>query len=284
MRDKKYIIFLDVDGTLVTYEGKIPQSAVSAVKKARQNGHRVYLVTGRSKAEIYPEIWDIGFDGMIGGNGSYVEDAGKIVMHQLITKEQCIHIVDWLHAKGLEFYLESNHGLFASEHFETAGEPAIREYSARKGKSEADELTVRDCFPDMVFDGELYRDDLNKVSYVLNRYQDFLETRKEFPDMQNGTWGGAGERALFGDIGVKGITKGNAIARLLDHLGMDVESTIAFGDAKIDIPMLEYCHIGVAMGNGGEEIRAMADLVTDDVEQNGLYKGFVKLGLVEGSL
>jgi hypothetical protein len=151
-------------------------------------------------------------------------------------------------------------------------------------KSEADELTVRDCFPDMVFDGELYRDDLNKVSYVLNSYQDFLETRKEFPDMQNGTWGGAGERALFGDIGVKGITKGNAIARLLDHLGMDVESTIAFGDAKIDIPMLEYCHIGVAMGNGGEEIRAMADLVTDDVEQNGLYKGFVKLGLVEGTL
>jgi hydroxymethylpyrimidine pyrophosphatase-like HAD family hydrolase len=30
---------------------------------------------------------------------------------------------------------------------------------------------------------------------------------------------------------------------------MDVESTIAFGDAKIDIPMFEYCHIGVAMGN-----------------------------------
>jgi hypothetical protein len=34
------------------------------------------------------------------------------------------------------------------------------------------------------------------------------------------------------------------------------------------------------MGNGGEEIRAMADLVTDDVEQNGLYKGFEALSLI----
>jgi hypothetical protein len=132
----------------------------------------------------------------------------------------------------------------------------------------------------MIFGGELYRDDLNKVSYVLNSYQDFLDTKDEFPDLQNGTWGGVGEEALFGDIGVRGITKANAIAHLLKHLKMDIESTIAFGDAKIDIPMLEYCHIGVAMGNGGEEICNMADFVTDDVEKDGLYKGFKKLKLI----
>ena len=57
--------------------------------------------------------------------------------------------------------------------------------------------------------------------------------------------------------------------------------TIALGDAKIDIPMLEYCEIGVAMGNGGPEILAMADLVTDDVEADGLYKAFDKLGLLQ---
>lgn len=44
--------------------------------------------------------------------------------------------------------------------------------------------------------------------------------------------------------------------------------------------MLSYCHIGVAMGNGGEEIRAMADYVTDDVENDGLYKAFQHLGLL----
>lgn len=44
--------------------------------------------------------------------------------------------------------------------------------------------------------------------------------------------------------------------------------------------MLEYCAYGVAMGNGGDEIRAMADFVTDDVEHDGLWNAFRKLGLL----
>lgn len=275
------IIFIDVDGTLVDYEGNLPDSAVTAVRKARANGHRVYISTGRSKAEVYQNIWDIGLDGMIGGNGSYVENHGTVILHQLISYEQCVHIVDWLHGRGLEFYLESNNGLFASEHFETAGEPVIQEYSRRKGLGSADAMTIRKAFPDMIFGGELYRDDLNKVSYILNSYQDFLDAKEEFPDLENNTWGGAGETALFGDLGVKNITKANAIQCLLDYLKADIEDTIAIGDARIDIPMLSFCNFGVAMGSGGEEIRAMADYVTDDVERDGLYKAFVHLGLIE---
>ena len=274
------IIFIDIDGTLVDYENNLPESAVLAIRKARENGHKVYMSTGRSKAEIYQNIWDIGFDGMIGGNGSYVENQGKVIMHQLITLEQCKRIVDWLHERKLEFYLESNNGLFASEHFEEVCQGTIQEYCRRKGKDKAEKITVRDVFPKMIFDGELYRDDLNKVSYKLNDYKDFLDTKEQFLDLQNGTWGGAGETALFGDIGVKDITKANAIACLLEHLGVKREDTIGFGDAKIDIPMLEYCQVGVAMGSGGEEIKAMADYVTDDVDKDGLYKAFVHFGLI----
>lgn len=277
------IIFIDVDGTLVDYSGRLPASAVRAIREARANGHQVYISTGRSKAEVYQNIWDIGLDGMIGGNGSYVEAHGTVVLHQLITAEQCRHIVDWLHARKLEFYLESNSGLYASEHFETAGEPVIQQYSARKGKSNAQEMTVRKAFPDMLFGGDLYRDDLNKVSYILSSYQDFLDAQKEFPDLQNGTWGGAGETALFGDLGVKNITKANAIQQLLTCLGAKREDTIAIGDAKIDIPMFECCAVSVCMGSGGEEARKAADFVTDDVEKDGLYKAFVHLGLIGGT-
>lgn len=280
MADSK-IIFIDVDGTLVDYENKLPASADKAIKQARKNGHRVYICTGRSKAEVYPYLWDIGLDGMIGGNGSYVEDGDTVVMHQLITAEQCKHIVDWLKSRGLEFYLESNNGLFASENFENRGEPVIQEYSKRKGKEHSDQIKVRDVFPEMIFDGELYRDDLNKVSFILESYQDHLDSIEEFPDLKAGTWGGAGEIALFGDLGVKDITKAHAIDALLEYLGADIEDTYAFGDAKIDIPMLDYCHIGVAMGSGGDEINAMADYITDDVDQDGLYNAFVRFGLIE---
>ncbi len=274
------ILLIDVDGTLVNYENELPESAVDAIRKARENGHKIYICTGRSKAEVYPNLWEIGLDGMIGGNGSYVEDHGNVVMHQLITEEQCRHIVDWLHARGLEFYLESNNGLFASEHFETAGEPVIQLYSARKGKPGAEKARLRDVFPDMIFGGELYRDDVNKVSYILGSYQDFEDAKVEFPDLQNGTWGGAGELALFGDLGVKGITKAHAVECLLNYIGASEKDTVAFGDAKVDIPMFECCAYSVCMGSGGEEAKAAADYVTAGVDEDGLYKAFGFLGLI----
>lgn len=274
------IIFLDVDGTLVDYENRLPKSAVEAVRQARKNGHRVYISTGRSKAEVYQELWDIGLDGMIGGNGSYVEDNGNVVMHTLISKEQCKRVIDWLHERGLEFYLESNNGLFASENFEEKGKPVIQEYSKRKGKEHTSEITVRSAFPDMIFGGELYRDDLNKISFILDSYNDYLDAKKAFPDLEAGTWGGKGETALFGDLGVKNINKANAIEHLLKYLNADISDTIAFGDARVDIPMLEYCAYGVAMGNGGAEIKEAADYITDDVENDGLWKAFKKLSLI----
>ena len=47
------VIFLDVDGTLCNYEGVIPESAKQAIKQARKNGHKVYICTVRSRAEVY---------------------------------------------------------------------------------------------------------------------------------------------------------------------------------------------------------------------------------------
>lgn len=274
------ILLIDIDGTLVDYENRLPASAVEAIRRARANGHRVYLCSGRSKAENKQEIWDIGIDGYIGGNGSYVESDGAVVMHQLITADQCRRIVDWLNARGLEFYLESNNGLFASPTFKDVAVQVMAEYSRRKGREASTDIDYRQAFPGMIWEGELYRSDLNKISYVLHRYQDHLDARAAFPEMQHGTWGGAGETALFGDMGVKNITKANAVETLLAYLGAEKADTIAFGDAKVDIPMFEACALGVAMGSGGEEIKAAADYVTTDVDKDGLYNAFVHLGLI----
>ena len=209
------ILLIDIDGTLVDYENRLPASAVDAIRKARANGHKVYLCSGRSKAENKQEIWNIGIDGYIGGNGSYVESDGVVVMHQLITADQCRRIVDWLNARGLEFYLESNNGLFASRTFKDVAVRIMAEYSRRKGRDARTDISYQEAFPGMIWDGELYRDDLNKISYVLHSYQDALDAQKAFPEMQHGTWGGAGETALFGDMGVKNITKAHAVETLL---------------------------------------------------------------------
>ncbi len=276
------IVFLDVDGTLVDYHNRIPKSAIKAIRQARENGHLVFVSTGRSRAEMPDNIWNIGLDGMIGANGSYVEYNGQVIMHQLISSIETRRLVDWLHERKLEFYLESNEGLFASEQFKNAARPVMRQYIMQKGKiaKEVEAIEPEDALHGLIYGGELYRDDVNKVSFILNSYQDHLDSVAAFPNLTAGTWGGRGETALFGDLGVKDINKAHAIDVLLEHLGADKKNTVAFGDAKIDIPMLKYCEIGVAMGNGGPEILDMADMVTDDVEENGLYNAFEKLGLL----
>ena len=276
------VVFLDVDGTIVTYENVIPVSAIEAIRQARLNGHLVYMNTGRSRAEIPEALWEIGFDGLIGGNGSYVESKNEVIMHQVISEQDSKAIVDWLNSRRLAFYVETNAGLFASRNFKARSQSTFYEYAKGKGmpESEAKALDAENALHGIIFDGNLYRNDVNKVSFILESYDDFLEARQVFPHLKVGTWGGVGEKALFGDIGVSGIDKKKAVKKLVDALDISLEQTIAFGDAKIDIPMLEVSKIGVAMGNGGPEIKAMADYITDDVAEDGLKNAFSHFGLI----
>ena len=134
-------VFLDVDGTLVTYENVLPDSAAWAIREARRAGHRVYACTGRSRAEMPEAIWAIGLDGMIGGNGAYVEDDGEVLLHQHLSAAQCEQAVSWLRRRGLEPYLEANSGpVRLLPHFRDAARPAIRAYAIGKGAAGASSM------------------------------------------------------------------------------------------------------------------------------------------------
>ena len=39
----------------------------------------------------------------------------------------------------------------------------------------------------MIFDANPYRDDVNKISFVLNSYNDYLNAIKKFPNVKNST-------------------------------------------------------------------------------------------------
>ncbi len=281
MSERK-IVFLDVDGTLINYETKLPASAREAVDRARANGHKVYICTGCSKAEIEQrELPDL--DGMIGANGGYVEDDGKVVMHQALSKEDVKHIVDWCNERHLGFYLESNSGMYYNSWFREQAPGTMMKYAQGKGADESAAKNAADHFiGGMIYlEGEdLYRDDVNKISFILSSYQDHLDSKTEFPHLIANTWGGKGEMALFGDLGPTGITKRHAIQVLLDYLNADQKDTISFGDAKIDLSMFELCAYNVAMGNGGPEIKEAADYVTTDVDDDGLKNAFEYLGLI----
>ncbi len=277
------IIFLDVDGTLIDYQAKTPASAKTAIDLARKNGHRVYICTGCSKAEVLqrdlPEL-----DGMILANGGYVEDHDKVLMHQSLTYEQTKHVVDWCTERNMGIILEANPGRFVDQTFLEQGPDAFARYREGKGAASVDRTAEAERIKKSFFfieGDERYRSDVNKISFVLHTYQDHLDSKEEFPDMIANTWGGKGEMAIFGDLGPAGITKKKAIEVLLEYLHASKEDTIAFGDAKIDLSMFELCGFNVAMGNGGTEIKEAADYITTDVNDDGIYNAFRYLKLID---
>ena len=66
-------------------------------------------------------------------------------------------------------------------------------------------------------------------------------------------------------------TKGSAAKVLLEHYGLNPKQAVAFGDSDVDLDMLQYCGLGVAMGNASRQVKEAADYVTASNDQEGVY-------------
>ena len=270
------VVLLDIDGTLVDYRTDLPASAAAAVRTARAGGHRVYLCTGRSRAEIYPELWQLGVDGLIGGNGSYVESSGEVIFHQVMDAAVVAEAIDWMSGDGLGYYLECNSGLFGSADLPQRAASAIGRPGAEG------EQFVRSVFPAMIYQPWPVPVDVNKISFALRPDVDLDALAERFAGRAGiDSWSATGKVAEFGEIGQLGIHKGAAIERLAAHLGVSTAGLIGMGDARSDLEMFAVCGTSVAMGNAPADVQAAADLVTDHVDDDGLAKAFVRLGLID---
>ncbi|MBR0279943.1 MAG: HAD family phosphatase [Synergistaceae bacterium] len=75
--------------------------------------------------------------------------------------------------------------------------------------------------------------------------------------------------------------KGDGLKFLAGYLGIPLESTLAFGDGLNDMSMIEYAGIGVAMSNGVPELKAVADYIAPDNNNNGVAEGVKRFCFVQ---
>lgn len=281
----KNIIFFDVDGTLVDVRAArefIPASTIKAVQEARKKGNLCFLCTGRSKAEIYDHILEVGFDGLIGAGGGFVEIGNDMLYHKKVSQEAINHVIDFFEENQFDYYIESNGGLYASQNlverleYITYGD-LKNDPEARRKKEEQPSHFI----PSLKEGHDMHRSDVNKICFLEKEGIAFDKIKSEFENEFNVIHCTV---PIFGDdsgeLSVPGVNKASAIEALITHLGIPKENTYAYGDGMNDVDMLEYCQYGIAVGNAKDGLKEIADEVTDDILNDGIYNSMKKHGLI----
>lgn len=273
-------VFLDVDGTLVDDRGQVPGSAITAVRQARANGHLVFLCTGRSLIGLWPEILDIGFDGVVAAAGGYVEIDGLVLVHHAVPIDEVRRVAAYFEARGVQYMLESNDGLFGSRGVQARLREVLLGAVTDEDILAELERGLMGFIDSIVCDADPATLHVNKVSF-LGSDVTLDEIRAEFGDAFDVI---PATVPLFGpnsgELSMRGVHKAAGIQVIIEHLGIDRDRTVAFGDGFNDLEMLEFAGVGVAMANAPAAVRARADLMTASPNEDGIHAGFVRLGLI----
>ena len=258
--------FFDIDGTLWDRQNFIPPSAVSAIRRLRENGHKALLCTGRSRSYIRnADLLSIGFDGIVSGAGAMLELDGRTLFSIVLPPRDVLLAVETSLSLGFTPLLEGVRTTCIQEE----GFPHM-EYYRKLTRELGDALEP------------LSRrwgtwDDISKLSVIamkepapMERLAEQLSGRFDF--LIHADW--------LAELVPPGINKGTGLTAACRAMGIDPRDAVAFGDSANDAQMLRAAGTGVCMGNGTEELKAIADIVTDGMEQDGIEKALARLGLI----
>lgn len=272
----KYI-FLDIDGTLVGYDSKIPDSALKALKLAQANGHKVIIASGRAISVIYPDLLKaIDFDGIIASSGACVVCNGKVIFKSIINGELLCSLTEYCKREGIRFIAYSEDSVYAEKDFFDVVIPGMIASGCNK------ELIEKSFTDVKIVDDIRDVDCIEKFTFYLSPHspQKISQDNDGKFYVVDFSLGSIKSPLFFGEINVAGVNKATAIERYMAHVGAPISDSIAFGDSGNDLEMMQFAGLSVAMGNATDPIKAAADMVTDDVDKNGIYNAFVKLGLI----
>ena len=253
------IAFFDIDGTILRF-GKpdLTPKTKEALNKLQENGIKICIATGRPLVAI-PQFEGVDFDMKIAFNGSVCLLDNEFIVNKTIPADEVLKIIDNAAKMGRPLAVATRSRIVTN-----GCDDALREYF---------EVASLDATPSKEFDDAIKEDVYQfMMGCVESEWDAVLEGTSS---AQIAAWW---DSAV--DIIPKDSSKGNAIKKVLEHLNLSSEEVIAFGDGGNDVDMLETVGIGVAMGNAGDKVKAVANEVCGSVDEDGVYHYLKAKGLI----
>lgn len=266
MTDKQMVVFFDIDGTLLPHGAEeIPADALASIREAQARGHLCLINTGRSLGHIEPYLKNVGLDGIVCGCGSMALVRGEVLwQHPALDPDAARQVIENARACGVTVIYEGYEAIGFDTYAippEKMGRDAYIFWDARGRRLEM--IGKNDSFP------------ILKFLVDKSRGGDVDRFRALTPEFHFVNFDPRWE-----ECSPHGYDKGKALVRVMEHLGLPLEQSIAVGDNTNDLPMLDVCPNSVAMGNGSAKDYPVS-FITRRCDDGGIAHMLQHFGLVQ---
>lgn len=257
------ILFLDIDGTILRPDDTIEESTKSAIEEMKEQHIEVVLATGRPIHEISEIADELKITSFIGYNGALGIYEGKTIFAEPMQASEVQYILDVAKEHGHEVVLYTSEKNHLTDLDSDLVKVFLKQFHLRKN----------DIFTEQVINGILgmtiiTNGRLGHELYVFDEGIHLSQVNIE------------GMEHCF-DVIRDRVNKGVGVEFLLKRLGIERESSIAFGDGMNDKEMLSAVGDGFAMGNAHADLFQHAKHKTTEVTDSGIYNGLKSLGLLK---
>ena len=277
----KYLFF-DIDGTLIGPSKRVTKNTEEGIKKARANGHKTFLCTGRAPVSIMKSIRDIGFDGIISSAGGFVSIDGKYIFENFINQYVLSEVMLLFTNAKILFSLETKDALYQTpgvQDFFEKKQANILEGNLELARFLEERRNEEVRLPISEFN--ILQTKVTKVCFIAEDKLAFYDCVKYLSEFFNIViFSKETDDFINGEIILKNCTKGDAMKRAVAYLGGDMKDTIAFGDSMNDFQMISEAAYGVVSYLAPDKLKAIADDTFEEPDDDGIFKCLQRLGLI----
>ena len=255
---------LDLDGTLLNSNGEVSPCTQKVLSEASDRGVVVIPATGRPLASLPPVVakqpW---VHYALTSNGAAVWDLGGDPLGCVYSRLNIFSGGRALRDTAQQRFFDERFARLAAVKGTEAIQPNDGRFTILRDQSEW----------------------MSRHAHEVEKFCMFFHSVKEAQQYLPRFTAIEGVEVVQGapdniEVTAAGVNKGESLLALADHLGIPREATLAVGDSENDRAMLEKAGVAAVMANGMEQIRKLADIVSEnDNDHDGVAEIFARLGL-----